>query len=219
MTIRRRRRWARRQVNLTRIPVSPCPTVFIHHAVSSLENSQIDLDNDGLPDSFEDILRQIEDFHMDVRGWRAIAYNFLVGHKGAKAEGRGWLHEGGATGFPFDDYSISICAVGNYHGVHKVTPELVTAYAEVIAAGIRNGHLLPLNELEILGHRDVYATACPGDELHDAITEIRDEVRDILRRPVWRAALKEVNSKIKAGKGRMKRLRVRRRALREKLGR
>ncbi len=186
--------WGAEPLNVNRLPVHPADWVFIHHAVSAVEGSTIDLDNDGLPDSFERILKAIEQYHKKTRGWRAEAYNFFVGHRGHKAEGRGWNREGGATGGWADDRGISICAIGNYHNVHDVTPELVDAYAEVIAEGIVLGELVSFDKLKIVGHRDKpYATACPGDRLYKFIPEVRRRVQEILQgdsnvRPIleWR---------------------------------
>lgn len=157
--------------------------VYIHHTVGSIEGSNIDLDNDGLSDSFERLNRQIEDFHMDVRGWNAIAYNFMVGHKGQRSEGRGWGVQGGATGSPQDAYSVSISAHGNYEGVHKVTPQLIRAIVLTIADGIEAGHLVPVNQLTIKGHQEKpYATACPGSGLMRVVPSLKGRVERELKR-------------------------------------
>lgn len=179
----KREEWARRFVAKTPLPVKPATAAVIHHAVSALEGSTIDTDNDGLPDSFENLLRGIEDFHLDSRGWQGgIAYSILVGHRaGRKAEGRGWGWQSGATGNPDDRFTVSICAVGNYHDVHDVTDELVRNIAEVIAEGIALGHLVPLDQLRIYGHQEKpFATACPGQRLMARLNEVRPMVAQIL---------------------------------------
>jgi hypothetical protein len=207
----KRTKWATRNVSLTPLPVKPATHVFVHHAVSGIEGSDIDLDNDGLPDQFEDILRQIEAFHMDVRGWRAIAYNIMVSHKGYRAEGRGWGIEGGATGGWADDQGISICAVGNYHnGVHKVTAQLIRAIVTTIADGIEQGHLVGLNQLTILGHQQKpYATACPGSGLMKIIPTLPERVEKELKRPSRRTKrqIKKLQNRIKKIRGRIRKLR------------
>ena len=211
-------KWATRNVSLTPLPVQPATHVFIHHAVSGIEGSDIDLDNDGLPDEFEAILRQIEAFHMDVRGWRAIAYNIMVSHKGYRAAGRGWGVEGGATGGWADDQGISICAVGNYHGVHDVTPQLIRAIVETIAEGIEQGHLVGLNKLTILGHQQKpYATACPGSGLMKIIPSLPNRVERELNRPARRAK-RAARKRIKAMRARIQKIRARIRKQRAKLG-
>ena len=182
----KREAWARRFVAKTILPTRPATGVVIHHAVSALEGSEIDTDNDGLPDSFETLLRQIEDFHLDERGWRGgIAYSILVGHRyGRKAEGRGWGLQSGATGDPDDRNTVSVCAVGNYDGVHDATDGLVRNVAEVIAEGITLGHLVPLDRLRIYSHHEKpFATACCGRNLIARLPEVRPMVAAILADP------------------------------------
>ena len=178
-----RAKWAVRAPARTVLPTRPATAVIVHHAVSAIEGSTIDVDNDGLPDSFEQLLREIEAFHMDGRGWRGgIAYSMVVGHKaGRKAEGRGWGLQSGATGNPDDTFSLSICAIGNYDTVHDVTDELIRNIAEIIAEGIDLGHLMPLDKLRIYGHQEKpFATACPGRRLQARLGEIRPLVAQIL---------------------------------------
>lgn len=43
------------------------------------------------------IVRQIQTFHIESRGWFDIGYNFLIGGDGAAYEGRGWKTEGAHT--------------------------------------------------------------------------------------------------------------------------
>jgi hypothetical protein len=175
--------WATRTVQRTPLPVRPATGVVVHHAVSALEGSTIDTDNDGLSDSFERLLREIEDFHIDTRGWRGgIAYSIVVGHRaGRKAEGRGWGLQSGATGDPDDRHTLSVCALGNYEGVHDATDELITNIAEVIAEGITRGELVPLDQLRIYPHQDKpFPTACCGRNLIARLPEVRPLVAVLL---------------------------------------
>jgi hypothetical protein len=175
--------WATRTVQRAPLPVRPATGVVVHHAVSALEGSTIDTDNDGLSDSFERLLREIEDFHIDTRGWPGgIAYSIVVGHRaGRKAEGRGWGLQSGATGDPDDRHTLSVCALGNYEGVHDATDELVTNIAEVIAEGVTRGELVALDELRIYPHQDKpFPTACCGRNLIARLPEVRPLVAGLL---------------------------------------
>lgn len=175
--------WATRTVRRTPLPVRPATGVVVHHAVSALDGSGIDTDNDGLADSMEKLLREIEDFHLDTRGWPGgIAYSIVVGHRaGRKAEGRGWGLQSGATGDPDDRHTLSVCALGNYEGVHDATDELVTNIVGVIAEGITLGELVPLDELRIYPHQDKpFPTACCGRNLIARLPEVRPLVAAIL---------------------------------------
>lgn len=199
--------WAvRKDAVLPPLPSPPATEVYIHHTVGGIEGSDIDLDNDGLPDSFEQLNRDIENFHMDVRGWNFIAYNILVGHKGHRAEGRGWGVQGGATGSPQDSYSVSISAHGNFHGVHKVTKPLVNAIVHSIADGIEQGHLVPLNRLKIKGHQEKpYATACPGSGLMRVVPRLPGLVQKELER---RALNRRIRRRVARLRGRIQALKA-----------
>lgn len=170
----RRSEWATHQpIGLVRAS-EPLTHVFIHHTVTGQANSL---------GEFKNTLRSIERDHVHVQGWKAIAYNKLVTHKGLRADGRGWGVEGGATGGWADDYGVSICAVGNYHNVHRVTLRLKNAIADIIAEGILQGHLVELSRLKIMGHRQKpYPTACPGDRLMNHIPDIVKRVERKLAR-------------------------------------
>lgn len=55
--------------------------------------------------------RQIQDFHMDSRGWSDVGYNFLVDKDGRVYEGRGWLTVG-AHAAPHNTTHIGVCFIG-----------------------------------------------------------------------------------------------------------
>jgi hypothetical protein len=176
--------WAIHTVAQTPLPTRPATHLILHHLAGGIEGSDIDLDNDGLPDSFERIMRDTEAFHLFVRGWRGgIAYNAVVGHKGSRAEGRGPLYQGGATGNPHDTFSLSIGLMGDYHTKHEVTPELIRAVVLTAADWIEQGHLVPLRKLTIIGHQDKpFATACPGDRFIPVIKTLKPLIKAELKR-------------------------------------
>lgn len=103
-------------------------------------------------------VRQIQDFHMDGRGWADIGYNFLVDVKGRIYEGRGWLVQGShAPGH--NTSGIGVCMIGRDGDSTPAAKRAIRwLYDEAVRRAGRN--------LAKLGHRDVYATSCPGNELY-----------------------------------------------------
>jgi len=103
-------------------------------------------------------VRSIQDFHMDGRGWSDIGYNFLVDVKGRIYEGRGWLVQGSHA--PNHNRSgIGVCMIGRDGDATPAAKRSIRwLYDEAVRRAGRN--------LAKLGHRDVYATSCPGNELH-----------------------------------------------------
>lgn len=103
-------------------------------------------------------VRSIQDFHMDGRGWSDIGYNFLVDVKGRIYEGRGWLVQGShAPGH--NTSGIGVCMIGRDGDATPAAKKAIRwLYDEAVRLAGRN--------LAKLGHRDVYATSCPGNELY-----------------------------------------------------
>jgi hypothetical protein len=103
-------------------------------------------------------VRSIQNFHMDTRGWSDIGYNFLVDVQGRIYEGRGWLTVG-AHAPGHNASGIGVCMIGrDGDATSAATRSIRALYDE---AGRRAGR-----NLAKLGHRDVYATSCPGDQLY-----------------------------------------------------
>lgn len=107
--------------------------------------------------SVEDIHR----FHLG-KGWNGIAYNFYVRLDGSVWRGKGWKNTGGHTGgcdkngIPWNEQSIGICAEGNFE-TNSMPQEQENAIVELLAMALAR-----YPGVEVVGHRDVNPTACPG---------------------------------------------------------
>lgn len=103
-------------------------------------------------------VRSIQDFHMDGRGWADIGYNFLVDVSGRIYEGRGWLVVG-AHAPDHNTPGIGVCMIGRDGDATAAAKRSIRwLYDEAVRRAGRR--------LRMLGHREVYATSCPGDELY-----------------------------------------------------
>ena len=97
----------------------------------------------------------IHSWHKDGNGWAGIGYHFYVTKDGSIYRGRPetWL---GAHTSGHND-KLGICAEGNFQ--NDIMPE---AQKKAIIGLVR--HLLGVyGDLDIYGHRDLDATACPGN--------------------------------------------------------
>lgn len=110
-------------------------------------------------------VRQIQAHHVGANGWSDIGYNFLVDRLGVIYEGRGW-DTIGAHCAGYNAPAVGICFLGDDDPGTDVPPAAWLAINALhrFAEG-RSGH-----SLARLGHRDKYATACPGDELYHGFT-------------------------------------------------
>jgi N-acetylmuramoyl-L-alanine amidase len=119
---------------------------FIRARKSWSNHADVPLDNEGWTDRETDVrvhhtagarpsrntpgaersnLRETEAFHIHTRGYRAIAYNYLIQPSGRVYEGRGWEKHGAHTLNNNED--IGICFVGDYSN-YKLTRRQVLAY-------------------------------------------------------------------------------------------
>jgi peptidoglycan hydrolase-like protein with peptidoglycan-binding domain len=114
-------------------------------------------------------VRAIQDYHMRIRGWADIAYNFLACHHGIVFEGRGWAVRSAAQGTADgNSFYHAVCFLGG----DRDKRDDVTAYGRVALAGvvIAQRRLYP-HARAILPHSAFHPTSCPGDELRQWITQ------------------------------------------------
>ncbi|MGW3610607.1 peptidoglycan recognition protein family protein [Micromonospora sp. NPDC005163] len=107
--------------------------------------------------------RQIQDYHMRVRDWSDIGYNFLINSvTGDLFEGRGWTVLG-AHCAGHNTESIGVCIIGkDQAGRQDVSDAARRAFKWLYdEANDRKG-----KRLTLLGHRDRGSTECPGDEIY-----------------------------------------------------
>jgi hypothetical protein len=108
-------------------------------------------------------VRQIQAQHMDGNGWSDIGYSFAVCTHGYVYEGRGLRRRNSANGnttLNNQDYAV-LLLVGS-SGVTKPTDDQLNGARDAIDYCRREG---PAGTW-LGGHRDGYATSCPGDAVY-----------------------------------------------------
>lgn len=112
----------------------------------------------GAHDRCYTIVQGIQRFHMDTRGWSDVAYGALACLHGYVFEGRGPGVRTAANGTNSANSRYSaVCYLGGEGD--PLTPEGLQAMLDAwewLSGGER------------VGHRDLFATACPGDEIYNA---------------------------------------------------
>ncbi|MEV5767952.1 N-acetylmuramoyl-L-alanine amidase [Micromonospora sp. NPDC052213] len=105
--------------------------------------------------------RQIQDYHMRVKSWSDIGYNFLINSiSGVIYEGRGWTTLG-AHCSGRNTEAIGVCIIGkDQPGRQDVSARRAFKWLYE-QANDRKG-----KRLQLLGHRDRGNTSCPGDEIY-----------------------------------------------------
>jgi hypothetical protein len=114
-------------------------------------------------------MRQIQDFHMDTRGWSDFAYHFAVFQPAGSIRsarifrGRESLDVIPAAQLNHNSHTLAIVVIG--HGgkdplkadTRRAIVEILNRYPGLQALG---------------GHRDVVATECPGDRFYAHVPEL-----------------------------------------------
>lgn len=140
-------------------------------------------------------IRGIYYWHAVVLGWGDIGYNFIIDPAGTVYEGRyGGAGVIGAHAYNSDtetNYnvgSVGIVLLGCYEeaegacsSVDTMTPEMQTALEQLTAEQASQFGFDPAGEStwydellpNVLGHRDIDATYCPGSSVHDTLDTIR----------------------------------------------
>ncbi|MFI8892311.1 peptidoglycan recognition protein family protein [Streptomyces paradoxus] len=160
---------------------------FVHHTASG---------NNYRCSQVPSLIRSIYRYHVKSMGWRDIGYNFLIDKCGKIYEGRaGGVAKPvlGAHTLGFNSNSMGIAVLGSY-GATKPSKSAVKAVARLTAwklglyrmnpkgktylksAGsnlYRKGKKVRLNVIS--GHRDGFATECPGRKLYGKLGSARSK--------------------------------------------
>jgi hypothetical protein len=148
-------------------------------------------------------IRAILAYHTKTNGWNDIGYNFLIDSSGRVYEGRwardydsGEVHDGedrdgnGVTGAHAagnnNPGSVGIALLGDFTGASP-SRAAIGALERMLAwkADRHDVDLLGSAEWSngvgnaVVGHRDVFGTACPGGKLYDWLPTIRTEANHI----------------------------------------
>lgn len=146
--------------------------VFMHHTATTKNLSNP-----------KQAIKDIYYYHTVTRGWGDIGYNYIVDTKGTVYEGR-YGGEGviGAHTGPGNNGSIGIAVLGNYDQT-KVPDSVMKSLTSLVAEKSKlhgidaNGFskFRGENSANILGHKDMMATSCPGKNLYAALPVIRKQ--------------------------------------------
>ncbi|MDO8571876.1 MAG: peptidoglycan recognition family protein [bacterium] len=165
--------------------------IIIHHTATSVE----DVNKDGVinTNDYRDSIRAIYNYHTRSRKWGDIGYNYIIDPAGGIWEGR-YGGDGAVAGHSFREKActkfgvnntafnkgtIGIALLGTYSS-DAVTPAAAESLSSLIArkswdfgfepAG--SGFFVDKTYPNILAHRDVDCTDCPGDVAYASLSGI-----------------------------------------------
>ncbi len=130
-------------------------------------------------------IRNIYYWHAVTRGWGDIGYNYIIDQQGNIYEGRfGGDGVVGAHAGRGNIGSIGIAALGNYED-SEVPQQVLTSLVTLLRAKTRQYNIDPTgnsvfrgeNLPNIMGHRDIMSTSCPGEKLYALLPALRLAVK------------------------------------------
>lgn len=132
----------------------------------------------------DEMMRAIYYYHTIVKGWGDIGYHYVIGKDGEIYEGKaGGDKVVGAHVYCNNIGTIGISVMGNFNLEEPTTKQVNTLKA--LLAKLTQNHKIDPDGLStfhgenipnIIGHRDIGATACPGEALYNQLSKIRTEV-------------------------------------------
>jgi len=135
----------------------------------------------------EEFLKSIYRFHTVTRGWGDIGYNYVVGPCSGKIyEGRaGGFAVKGAHAGKFNAKTIGIMVMGNFEN-DEVRPIVIDTLVDLVKyLGEKYGFwpngsskIRGLNLPNVVGHKDVGNTSCPGGNLYSELSKVRTRASD-----------------------------------------
>ncbi len=166
----------------------PVHAAVVHHTAGS---------NDYAPEDSAEIIRAIYAYHTRTLGWCDIGYNALVDKYGQVFEGRaGGIARGimGSHAGGFNSNTWGVSMIGTFDDAPPPPLQLETVgrllgwrlgldrtdprgIAQLTSAGGSFTHFprgASLTLPSIVGHRDLDATECPGEQGYLALNEIRE---------------------------------------------
>ena len=191
-TIRSRASWGARPPREHPSTTQDLKLAIVHHTVSgnTYSRSQVPA-----------VLRSIQAYHQDARGYNDIAYNVLVDRFGVAWEGRaGGLRNVvlGGHSQGFNTGAVGVSVIGDYRtagvssaifetvarvvawklAIHNVNPRSTVPYTSAGSARYASGTTVTLPR--VVGHRDVQSTDCPGGNLYRRLPALRTRVNELV---------------------------------------
>ncbi len=129
----------------------------------------------------DEVMRAIYQYHAVTRGWGDIGYNYIIAPNGEIFEGRfGGPGVVGAHARNYNTGSVGIALMGNYETSELPGPMLKSLNYLVLKIAEENkidptGRSVFRGQdmANIVGHRDVGRTTCPGGNTYDFLPEVR----------------------------------------------
>lgn len=159
-----RAQWGARPIGPNHDPMPSITRITVHHTH----------DIPGMTsDSDVNLVRRVERFHMDQRGWAGIGYHYLIGRDGTVYEGRPASIQGAHARGRNNIQNLGIALIGDFD--ERLPPAVQMAGFERFLDQMRSRYQVPA--ARVYGHRDFVVTECPGQAMYDWLIAYRQRNR------------------------------------------
>ncbi len=149
----RRSEWGAESLKPNHDPMASVRRITLHHTA---EVAGMGTRRDA------DLVKGIQNFHRNSRGWADIGYHWIIGLDGNVYEGRSLEAQGAHAGGGNNVENLGISVIGDFTRTLPAARQLRTTQRFLEAQLAYYG--VPIHELH--GHRDFKATECPGSTLY-----------------------------------------------------
>lgn len=144
-------------------PMAKVRRITVHHTA---ELGGMDAKTDA------ELVRAVQVFHQETRGWADIGYHYLIGRDGKVYEGRPLHAQGAHAGGGNNVENLGVSLIGEFVDALPEPRQLETL--RVFLEVQRTKHKVPM--VEVHGHRDFKPTECPGQAVYDWLGELKKTV-------------------------------------------
>ena len=166
LRIRSRKEWGATPTDLTLVePMGSIARLTIHHSGFPCEEQT--------PAGVAGQIRSIQRTHKGHQ-WADMGYHFLIDPAGEIWEGRPLAFQGAHAGSPaLNRGNIGICLLGDLSSMPA--PKVQAGSLDRLVRHLVARHKIPASQ--ILGHRDLKPTLCPGEHGYRLVLELRAALR------------------------------------------
>ena len=134
------------------------------------KTDKIVIHHTGNPTDDDLSVKQLHQSHVEVQKWVGIGYHYVIRKDGTIEQGRpDWAI--GSHAYGDNNHTIGIHFCGNFE-IASPTPRQIESGALLLAKlGLDYG--LAMDQWNVVGHRDLIATVCPGKNLYAMLQTLR----------------------------------------------
>ena len=159
----KRRDWGAARMGANHDPMNGIRKITLHHT-SEIPGM--------MHRSDRDLVAAVQHYHQGNLGWADIGYHYLIGRDGNVYEGRPLHAQGAHCGGARNRHNLGVAVIGDFQRELPTPAQLATIEHFLIDQQQR----YQIRQRELLAHREVGVTICPGDQLYGWYDDFRRQV-------------------------------------------